>query len=412
MERALSPALGRDGRRAIDVWSDIVGASDFNEGKVDHVSGIQADSDKLTITLAAPAPDFLGRMALSYSCPVPLGTPPVPSLDPTTPVPSSGPYFLASHAGGEYAILNRNPNYGGARHGEYDSIVLRFGLAEGETATWADDGRASMAIGDPVLQAGTDLAHEWGPDGPHGATGDQRWYEIAYPGSDYLLLNPNGALTGDETVRQAIAVALDRTAAAQSFFEPGGTTLLDEALHIRDEPVANLVGPNADAARALLAGRTGTVRFAIPANCDQCVDSANAIKSNLAAIGLTVDVVEEDDPTGAAGIAKNKIDIIANYSQAPFPDAATVVNLVITTAPQDWFEATQLSAADALIQLAGQARDEQAATLAQALTTSATVIPYGVPADGVYFGTSVGCRTISPGLMNVDLVALCPQPAN
>jgi ABC-type oligopeptide transport system substrate-binding subunit len=265
-----------------------------------------------------------------------------------------------------------------------------------------------MAIGDTVLQAGTDLAHEWGPDGPHATAGDQRWYEIAYPGSDYLLLNPSGALTGDETVRKAVGLALDRTAAAVSFFEPGGTTILDEALRVRDEPVADLMGPNADAARALLAGRTGTLRFAIPTNCDQCLDSANSIKSNLAAIGLTVDIVQEDDPQGAAGTPKDKIDIVASYSQAPFPDAATLVDQIVTTGPQGWFDEAQINAADALLDLSGDERDQQAADMAQSLTGSAMVIPYGLPADGVYFGPSVGCRTIIPGIINVDLVALCP----
>jgi len=411
MERALSPALGHDGRRAIDVWSDIAGASEFNGGKADHVSGIEADGDKLTITLTTPAQDFLGRLALSYSCPVPLGTPAVPSLDPNTPVPSSGPYYLASHAGGEYAILERNPNYGGARRGAYDSIALRFGLAEGETAAWVDDGRASMAINDTVLQAGSDLARQWGADGPHAAAGDQRWYEIAYPGTDYLLLNPHGQLTRDETVRRAVALALDRTAAAESFLEPGGTTLLDEALRVRDEPVAELLGPNDDDARALLAGRVGTIRVAIPKDCDQCVDSANSIKSNLAAIGLTVEVIEEDDPIAAADNAKQKIDIVANYAQAQFPDAASVVNLVVNTAPKGWFDADQVAAADSLLQLSGDDRDRQAAAVAQTLTASAAVVPYGVPADGVYFGPSVGCRTIIAGIMNVDLAALCPAAA-
>ena len=58
--------------------SDIVGASDFHDGHTDHVAGIVAQGDILTIRLTAPSADFLRRLTLPYFCPLPVGTPTVP----------------------------------------------------------------------------------------------------------------------------------------------------------------------------------------------------------------------------------------------------------------------------------------------------------------------------------------------
>jgi ABC-type oligopeptide transport system substrate-binding subunit len=408
MERALSGDLGDQGRRAIDVWSDIAGAQDFHDGKADHVTGLAAVGDQLMVTLTAPSNDFLQRLMLPYSCPVPSGTPIVPSLDPTTPVPTSGPYYLAAHGGGEYAILKPNPNYGGSRQTGYDAIVLRFGLSDGDTVQYVNNGQAGMAIGSTAIQPTSVASSTWGPDSENAVSGDQRWYGIPYPGVDHLLLNPNGKLTSDPVVRRAIALALDRAAAGQSFFEPPATTILNKSVAIQDPEATDLIGPDAATAKADLAGRSGTIRFAISKNCSACLDSANSIKSNLAAVGLTLEIVPEDSPFDAAVDPRQRIDMIENYAQPFYPDAAQLVDDIVSGAPQGWFNAAQQQQAASLLALAGTARDQGAADFAQQLTSDATVIPYGGSIDGVYFSPSVGCRTIIAGIMNVDLTALCP----
>ena len=70
IERALSPALGPDAP-AVSVASDIAGVPAYRAGSSDHISGIRAAGDTLTITLVRTAPDFPERIALSYFCPVP-----------------------------------------------------------------------------------------------------------------------------------------------------------------------------------------------------------------------------------------------------------------------------------------------------------------------------------------------------
>jgi ABC-type oligopeptide transport system substrate-binding subunit len=265
-----------------------------------------------------------------------------------------------------------------------------------------------MAIGDTAVQANTDLAQQWGPDGDHAASGDQRWYPILYPGIDYLLVNPTSKTTSDPVVRQAIALALDRGAAAQSYFEPAAVSILNASVPIQDPAVTALIGPDAATAHANLAGKTATVRMAVQQGCDQCLDSANSIKSNLAAAGLTLDLVQEGNPIEAAADPTNKIDLIAPYVQQDYPDSAALLNEMVDTAPKGWLSDSVVAQAKSLLSLAGTARNQAAADLAHVLTTDATVIPYGESIDGVYFSPKVGCRTIVGGVINVDLVALCP----
>ena len=96
IERALSPKLGNRAR-GIEFLGDVKGAAAFHNGKADHVTGLSASGDTLSINLTAPAPDFLERLALPLFCPVPLGTPIVQDgLDPSPPVASAGPYYLPS----------------------------------------------------------------------------------------------------------------------------------------------------------------------------------------------------------------------------------------------------------------------------------------------------------------------------
>ena len=73
IERAISIDDG-NGRY---VLFDLEGESEFRRGDADHISGLRASGDTLTIELTAPSPDFLERLAVPIFCPVPTDTPPV-----------------------------------------------------------------------------------------------------------------------------------------------------------------------------------------------------------------------------------------------------------------------------------------------------------------------------------------------
>ena len=74
IERALSPKLGDD-TPGPQFLGDVDGIEAFRDGTADHVDGLKVDGDQLSITLTAPSPDFLTRLALPFFCPVPVDTP-------------------------------------------------------------------------------------------------------------------------------------------------------------------------------------------------------------------------------------------------------------------------------------------------------------------------------------------------
>ena len=66
-------------------------------------------------------------MSSTPFCPVPPETP-ITSKG-IDPLPSAGPYYVASHAAGRSLVLRRNPNYGGSRPQELREISYRFGVS-------------------------------------------------------------------------------------------------------------------------------------------------------------------------------------------------------------------------------------------------------------------------------------------
>jgi ABC-type transport system substrate-binding protein len=142
IERALSPVLGPDAP-AVSVASDIAGVPAYQTGSADHISGIQAVGDTLTITLVRPAADFPERIALSYFCPVPIGTPTIANgLE--DPIPSAGPYYLSGNIGGVVAVLRRNPNYRGSRPHRLAAIVYREQPRTGEAVADIEAGKRRL----------------------------------------------------------------------------------------------------------------------------------------------------------------------------------------------------------------------------------------------------------------------------
>ena len=105
LERALSPKFDYVVPEALN----IVGVDDYRAGRTAHIAGLSARDGRFVVRLRKPAPEFPWFAALT--CAVPIRTP-VVADGLRTPVPSAGPYYLAEHAD-SFAVLRRNPNYGG-----------------------------------------------------------------------------------------------------------------------------------------------------------------------------------------------------------------------------------------------------------------------------------------------------------
>jgi ABC-type oligopeptide transport system substrate-binding subunit len=421
IERALSPKLG-DFQPGAFLVGDIEGEQAFRDGKAEHISGLRADGDRLSITLVKPSNDFLERLALPFFCPVPTDTPTLRGglLKGDTGVvgggyiPSAGPYFVAGYANEEYVILKRNPNYRGPRPHALDAIALREGVDAAVAVDrvqhegWdgiVSSGQNGPAPFDPLLEPQGPLASKYGKVA---STGDQ-YVPVPLPQMGFLALNVGRGLFADPTVRRAAALALDRTALAAVWGEDPTDQFLPPIFPgARDRELFPLEG-SLDEARALLKGREETAVMAIYPNCDPCRQEADAVRAQLGQIGIHVQIKEFADASGAAGKRGARIDILDDGTRLDYPDSASFLEqMLLRDVPQGWVTAAVRDEVARVAGLSGPERQSAAAVLADRLAVEGVpVIPTGVGVQGEFFAPALGCRVFPPFGSGVDLAALC-----
>src|SRR5262249_46924545 len=152
IERSLSPELHGPaslaavaaGTGARATLGDVVGARAFSAGRAKHIAGVGARGDTLAVRPQRPASDLPDRGARPLFCAVPPGTPLVAT--PSTPIPSAGPYYVASSTPGQELVLARNPNYGGGRPRHLDEIRIALGVSQADSLRQIESGRADYAL--------------------------------------------------------------------------------------------------------------------------------------------------------------------------------------------------------------------------------------------------------------------------
>ena len=247
-------------------------------------------------------------------------------------------------------------------------------------------------------------AATWGPDSPAAKAGDQRWFGPSRFGLTVLALNPHDPLLADPDVRRAISLALDRTAISAMSGDAPTIDPLPPSMPGSPREATAVPPPDIAAAKALMEGRTGTLVWA---DCGQCASFSDAIRSNLAQIGITLDVRILTDDAGGPDDPKTEIDMVGwgldpGY---PVPVAASA-----GLASNDWIGTADIAELERLGPIAGQARLDDAATLAQQLAAAGLVIPVGYATSVLYLGADVGCGRFQPAIAAVDLLSLCRKP--
>jgi hypothetical protein len=231
IERAASPRLG-NGPPAMTVVGDIAGVAAYHTGKAAHISGVAVAGDRLSITLRRPAGDLPARMAMPFFCATPPGTPVAPGgLD--RPIPSAGPYYVASSVAGQTVLL-RNPNYHGTRPRRPGRIVYASGTSAEQAIVLVDRGGAEYVPYDfdpqGPLAAGGALARAYGTGSAAAARGDKRYYASPATGLDLLAFNTRHGPFTDPHLRRAAAAALDRRAMAGVWNEIPITKLVPDGV--------------------------------------------------------------------------------------------------------------------------------------------------------------------------------------
>jgi ABC-type transport system substrate-binding protein len=422
LERSLSPRLGKTSL-AMSVLGDVEGAADYHAGEARHVRGLAASGDRLTIRLTRPAGDLPARLALPVFCPVPQGTPAVPGGTPKT-LPSAGPYYLATQERGR-AVLERNPNYHGARPRRPDRIVYLTGIGAAEALRRADAGEVDYVPYDydnhGPLAVGGQRDRAFGATSPSARRGDQRFFANPATGLDMLALNPRRRLFRDLAMRRAVSLALDRPALAAVWGElPTDRYVPPAILPASGRSRYPLSGPDVAAARRLAAGRRGT------ATLYYCGDPGNQrvaeiVRANLRPIGIAVRIAPSlgclrgYDPKGEAA------DIVLLSPSSLALDAAGFLALAGgddrkfggNLLPRGWGREAaflrRLARADAL---PDAERDAAFAALQEeALEKSVRLAAFSSFVRPEYVAPRIACRVRQAAYQFLDLGAACVRGA-
>jgi ABC-type transport system substrate-binding protein len=396
IERVLSP----NGAGPSDRVLDIVGAKAYSEGRAAHVSGVAANGDTLVIRLVKPAGDLVARLALPAFCAVPATLPTIPHGLPY-PIPSAGPYYLADRSTDVF-VLKANPNYHGPRRPRLDAIVYRTGIDPGRAAAQVAQGTVDyVQAGEPALA----------PDTVAARTAGSRYRLTPNNWTERLALNEARPLFADVRLRRAVAYALNRRALAHAFGN-GELMLSTSRLLPPNLPDAGArpgypLSSDLRAARRLMRGRHGHVVLAAWADASGVVYEPaliRAMKSQLAAIGITVRVVplrQTNTPEQSAAVLATA-DIARTGGNAGDASEAVAYLLHLPYLP-----ATARAELHRIAASPFSRRDAAAAALAGKLERDAYYVGYADPATPELVSKRLGCVIDQPVYPGVDLAALC-----
>ena len=388
IERALSPKFDYVPPQA----SNIVGVAEYRAGKAAHISGVSVDERKLVIRLHRRAPDLPWLAALS--CAVPRGTPVVPH-GVTTPVASAGPYYLAEHTD-SFAVLRRNPNYGGSRPQHLDAIVFEFNIAPENAATSIENGTLDYLLDsqNPTLTPETSAARAAGKR--------YRLTPASNAGVQFFAFNHRRPLFADIRMRRAVQYALDRRALAEASDGVAipATRLLSAGVSGYEE--APMYPPRGDlrAARKLTRGRTAE---AVVYTWDDppYTDAFNRVlRDQLAAIGIHMTVLGIDQSRGFEEAKARRSDLIWGGLNANTGDPVAYLEPLILP-PEETNELRGAATLDS------PERERAAAALAKHVDRQSLFAVYGTAAVPELVARRLGCIVHQPVYAGVDLAVLC-----
>jgi peptide/nickel transport system substrate-binding protein len=202
-------------------FTDVVqGATDFDEGKADDISGIATDdaTGKITIQLSEPYGAFTNVLAFPELGLVPCGT---PEHTLTTDMPPGvGPYMLTDIVPNKSFSLVKNPKFASFNipdipTGHLDRIDVKI---ESNTQTAAQQVLNNQA---DAFDAGDTVPPSLVPQLQSQAK--DRFEPVTIPSTFYFFLNVTLPPFNNELARQAVNVAIDRPALqrlASGFLEP------------------------------------------------------------------------------------------------------------------------------------------------------------------------------------------------
>jgi DNA-binding SARP family transcriptional activator/ABC-type transport system substrate-binding protein len=371
---------------------NVVGAQQFYAGETAHISGVAARDDELVLRFRKPEPDLPWLIA-EFSCAVPVGTPVVEGgLE--KPVPSAGPYYLATLTD-SVAVLKRNPHYGGSRPQRLDAIVVEFDVAPAEAATRIESGRLDYFL---ESQNATLL-----PSTQAARTAGDRYRLTPYLGVQYFAFGYKRPLFANARMRRAVQYALDRQALADA--EPGGglpaTRLLAPGIHGYEKSPLYPARGDLRTARRLAAGTKGTAVVYTWVDPGYTEAFNRELRRQLAAIGVGTRFVAIDQAKGYEPAKGDRADLIWGGLSVNSADPGAYLQQLSFLMPRYSDEIRRIAT------LRSPDREQASAALARAIERDSLLAVYMQTAIPEFVSRRLGCIVHQPEYAGVDLAALC-----
>ena len=416
IDRNLNPELQSPAGSFV---SDIVGAQAVLDGKAKSASGVTVDGNKLTIRLTKPAPDFMSRIAMWFFCAIPRDTPVDPQKE--KPVPTAGPYYVASWEPNRRLIVKRNPNYKGERPANVDEIRYTASVEQTTSVLQIQNGEVDYAAdGIPPTQ-NCELGRKFGPDSQAAKDGKQQFFVNPALTFQYLGLNTQRPTFADPDVRKAVAYAIDRKGllALSGCFagEPTDQYLPFNLPAFKDADIYPLDEPDIEKARELMGGKTGkAVMYTF--NQSPGPERAQLVQANLERIGIDVTIRQFPRQVQFTKQATRgePFDIADEGWIADYPDPYDFINKLLdgrTILPSNnvnisYFNDPKYNRKmDAAQAKTGDERNEAYAALDEDIARNAApLVAWSVMNWIDFVSARVGCYLYHP-VYTMDLAALC-----
>jgi peptide/nickel transport system substrate-binding protein len=313
---------------------------------------------------------------------------------------------------GKRILLRRNPGYPGPGPGRPEAIDVTIGTTPGRAVAAVEAGRADY-VPRVSRRAQPRLIARYGPGSPAAEAGRQQYFSGPSPVVQGFVFNPRRPLFARAEMRRAVNYAIDRRALAQvPIPEALAARPTDQQIPpgfpgYRDAAIYPLGGPNLAAARHLAGG--GHHRGVLyTCNAPECMEQAQIVRQNLAAIGIDLEIrvftygsmfarmEHRDEPydlseTGWIGEAPDPSQFIDDV----FALARSTASLNRTPQVR---AAGRLTGAPRLAAYAALDREIAAHDAPLAMATSGTRTDF--------FSARIGCQTEHP-IYGIDLAALC-----
>jgi len=371
---------------------NVVGAQRFYAGETAHISGVAARDDELVLRFRKPEPDLPWLIA-EFSCAVPVGTPVVEGgLE--KPVPSAGPYYLATLTD-SVAVLKRNPHYKGSRPQRLDAIVVELNVPPAEAATRIESGTLDYFLEsqNATLLPNTQAAR---------AAGD-RYRLTPYLGVQYFAFGHNRPLFANARMRRAVQYALDRQALVDADSAGGlpATRLLAPGIRGYEKTPLYPARGDLRTARRLAAGKKGTAVVYTWIDPGYTEGFNRELRRQLAAIGIGTRFVAMDQAKGYEPAKGDRADLVWGGLSVNSADPGAYLRQLSFLPPRYSDEIRRIAA------LRSPERERAAAALARTIERDSLLAVYLQGAVPELTSRRLGCIVNQPEFTGVDLAALC-----